>query len=203
MLMEAVRLFHRGGFVMYPLLLCSISIVAIALERFRYYRGNALGADELTTAVSRQLKAGKWDEALQLCEQTPGAVARVLAAGLRERETAAVKEAFESATAWEAAELRKYLGYLDLIVTMSPLLGLLGTVVGMIGSFSVFDAAGGNPAAITGGVGEALVATAAGLGVAILALTAHSYFCHRLDLLITAIERGCAGVVAAAKDGRS
>lgn len=185
---------------MYPLLLCSISIVAIVLERFRYYRRNIRQPAGLSETLGAKVAAGDWEGAARLCEQSPGIVARVLAAGLRLRgDTAAMKDAFEGTMTWEAAELRKHLGYLDTIVTLSPLLGLLGTVFGMIGSFSVLDLEAGNPSAITGGVGEALVATAAGLSVAVLALVSHSYFCHRLDSLITDVERSCAFVIGKAK----
>ena len=87
-----------------------------------------------------------------------------------------MKESFESLMVAETMGLRKNLSYLDTIVTMAPLLGLLGTVMGMIGSFQVLDIAGSNPSVITGSVGEALIATASGLCVAVLALTVHSYF---------------------------
>ena len=74
---------------------------------------------------------------------------------------------------------------------MAPLLGLLGTVIGMIGSFKVLDVSGDNPALITGGVGEALIATATGLCVAVLALVVHSYFSNRLDGILTDVENVC------------
>ena len=87
------------------------------------------------------------------------------------------------------AQLRDKLDYLGIIVTMSPLLGLLGTIVGMIGAFSIFNLQAGAPLAITGGIGEALIATATGLCVAILSLCAHSYFSHRMDNIITNMEQ--------------
>ena len=79
---------------------------------------------------------------------------------------------------------------------MAPLLGLLGTVVGMIGSFRVLDVAGDNPALITGGVGEALIATATGLCVAVLALIVRSYFSNRLDSILTDVENVCTLVIS-------
>ena len=88
-----------------------------------------------------------------------------------------------------AAVLRQYLNYLDVIVTMSPLLGLLGTVTGMISSFSVLSISEGQPFAITAGVGEALIATATGLMVAILALIVHTYLVQRLDILVSDMEK--------------
>ncbi|MPN54626.1 hypothetical protein SDC9_202298 [bioreactor metagenome] len=94
-----------------------------------------------------------------------------------------------------AARLRENMRFLSAIVTMAPLLGLLGTVIGMINSFSVFNVQSGQPMAITGGVGEALVATAAGLVVAVMALTVHVYFSHRLDQLVTDMEQITALIV--------
>ena len=87
-----------------------------------------------------------------------------------------------------AAKMREYFNYLSAIVTLSPLLGLLGTVIGMINSFSVLNVKAGQPLAITGGVGEALVATATGLCVAILAMVIHTYYSHRLDNVVTDME---------------
>ena len=80
---------------------------------------------------------------------------------------------------------------------MSPLLGLLGTIVGMIGAFSIFNLESGAPIAITGGIGEALIATATGLCVAILSLCAHSYFAHRMDNMITDMEQCCSALLEA------
>ena len=86
------------------------------------------------------------------------------------------------------AKLRNRLYYLNVIVTMGPLLGLLGTISGMITSFSIFNVQSGQAVAITGGVGEALIATAFGLCVAILSLIVHAYFTQRLDRIITDME---------------
>lgn len=192
--------FHKGGLVMYPLLVCSIIAVSIAIERFRCY-GYACGRKRVLLAmVEGQIDAEAWSEAILTCRTYGGMVGRVLAAGLVHRaQIAVMRQSFEEMTCVEATNLRKNLGYLDTIVTMAPLLGLLGTVVGMIGSFQVLDVAGQNPAAITGGVGEALIATASGLCVALIALAIHSYFSHRLDSLITDVETICALAVRKAR----
>ena len=110
-----------------------------------------------------------------------------------------MKESFEEYISVRANGLKRNLNYLDTIVTMAPLLGLLGTVVGMISSFKVLDVAGDNPALITGGVGEALIATATGLCVAVLALTVHSYFSNRLDSVLTDVENVCTVVISKAR----
>ena len=99
--------------------------------------------------------------------------------------------------------LRARLNYLSMIVTLAPLLGLLGTISGMIQSFSVFNLQAGQPMAITGGIGEALVATATGLLVAILALVVHTYFAQRMDTMLTLLEKTMNTLLAgfAANDG--
>jgi len=102
----------------------------------------------------------------------------------------------EAAAISESAKLRQYLNYIESIVTMAPLLGLLGTVTGMIGSFSVLSISEGQPFAITGGVGEALIATATGLIVAIIALILHTYLVQQQDILISQIEDASAMYMA-------
>ena len=110
-----------------------------------------------------------------------------------------MKNAFSDRMSMESINFRRYLDYLSAIVTIAPLLGLLGTVTGMIQTFSVLDA-GGGASAITGGVGEALVATASGLCVAIIAFCVYTYFSHQLDTIVTDTERLCATIVTAKKE---
>jgi biopolymer transport protein ExbB len=192
-LMEISYLFQKGGLVMYPLLGCSVIVVAIAIERFGLYRKAEADLPVLFAGLRPTLVQRDWSAAARLCSMTPGVPAAVLAAGLEQvNEGYGTVENLESVAALEAANLRKNLGYLDTIVTLAPLLGLLGTVIGMISSFSVLNIKTGNPSSITGGVGEALVATATGLCVAVLALIVHSYFSHRLDAIVTDMERACA-----------
>lgn len=188
--LQLVYWFHKGGLVMYPLLLCSVLIVAVAVERFVFFRRSCNRSGDLLRQVEAALHSGAWESAQRAANETGGVIGRILAAGLAQHGVAgAMRESFEESTALEATNLRRNLSYLGTIVTMAPLLGLLGTVVGMIGSFNVLDA--GNPAAITGGVGEALIATATGLCVAVLALAVHTYFSHRLDNVITDVENIC------------
>ena len=97
--------------------------------------------------------------------------------------------ALDTAYSTAAAELRAHLNYLSMIVTLSPLLGLLGTIAGMINSFQIFNLQAGQPMAITGGIGEALIATAAGLCVAIFALVVHTVFAQKMDDILTVIEK--------------
>lgn len=189
-LVSAWSLFQKGGLMMYVLLACSFAVVAITAERVQFYRSlsqtPAAFLQQLQTLLAQQRLA----EALTLCEKTPGAVAQLGQSALTaQQQHRSVEIALESTAMLIAARLREYLNYLSAIVTLAPLFGLLGTVLGMIQSFSVFNLQAGQPAAITGGVGEALVATAAGLCVAALAMISHTYFSHRLDQLCTDMEQ--------------
>jgi biopolymer transport protein ExbB len=182
-----LALLARGGPVMIPLAACSIVALAVILERLWAWRG--LGRSGDAEAVLARAAGGRWEDACQLGEASRSPVARVLAAGIRHRNPAATL-AMEAASRTEAAHLKRFLPVLDTIITLSPLLGLLGTVTGMISAFGVMGQSGMNsPNAITGGVGEALVATAAGLGVAIAALVPFNFFNTRVESMLDTIER--------------
>lgn len=175
---------------MFPLAVCSLFVAAIVVERFWYFRAETSDTAGLLNTLAPFLAAGDWDQSIEACRQSKGCAAAVAQAGLerRSRDIIVVERAIEGAAALKSAKLRDRLQYLEFIVTLAPLLGLLGTVIGMIQSFSVMNLREGQPFAITGGVGEALVATAAGLCVAIFALIAHAYFSRQLDRLITDME---------------
>lgn len=186
---DLIMYFHKGGLVMWPLLACSITVIAIAIERFIYYKS----VDSGTVFASRYcaaVRSGDFAVATELAHKGSGQCAQMLADVAAIAGGKAEKSAFlESRAGIFMATLRDKLDYLGIIVTMSPLLGLLGTIVGMIGAFSIFNVEAGAPIAITGGIGEALIATATGLCVAILSLCAHSYFAHHMDNMITDMEQ--------------
>ena len=195
-----IHLFNSGGFVMYPLLILSLITLAIAVERFYYFRNNRKGSKTFFHGVYHAAAAKDWDVVRQLCSEFPSALSRVIASGMaHDKSEAAMKSAFEDRMSMESISFHRYLDYLSAIVTIAPLLGLLGTVTGMIQTFSVLDN-GGGAAAITGGVGEALVATASGLCVAIIAFCFYTYFDHQLDTLVTDTERLCSTVIGAKKE---
>ncbi len=195
-----IHLFNSGGFVMYPLLILSLITLAIAVERFYYFRNNRKGSKTFFHGVYHAAAAKDWDVVRQLCSEFPSALSRVIEQGMaHDQSEAAMKSAFEDRMSMESISFHRYLDYLSAIVTIAPLLGLLGTVTGMIQTFSVLDN-GGGAAAITGGVGEALVATASGLCVAIIAFCFYTYFDHQLDTLVTDTERLCSTVIGAKKE---
>lgn len=189
-LLQSADLFHKGGPVMYALLFCSVAVVAITAERFLYYRQVTMEFSFLQERLQPLMKTGCIEQAWEICSGSSAVIEQVAADGLlaycRGRN---VEGALENAAAAAAARLRKRLNYLSAIVTLAPLLGLLGTVVGMIDSFSVFNVQAGQPLAITGGIGEALIATATGLCVAITAMAVHTYFAQRLDGFLSDIEQ--------------
>jgi biopolymer transport protein ExbB len=171
---------------MIPLGACSILALAVVLERVWAWRGAGRTRDP--EAVLARAAGGRWVDGFRLGGASRSPIARVLAAGIRHRNPAATL-AMESAAREEASRLRRFLPVLDTIITLSPLLGLLGTVTGMISAFGVMAQSGMNaPTAITGGVGEALVATAAGLGLAIAALVPYNFFNSRAERLLDMIE---------------
>ena len=185
-----IHWFSRGGVVMYLLLLCSVMSLAIIIERFRYFRVKAVNYRQFAAVLAESMEKKSLRELCDSYSQQRSAAGIVVEAGLKAVQRGRDPEpAMENAARLEAAKLKKGLSLLGVTVTLAPVLGLLGTVVGTINSFSVLDLQQGAPMAITGGVGEALVATASGLLVAILALVGHSYYCHRLDSMMTAIEQ--------------
>jgi len=188
----AVTLFQRGGVVMWPLLACSLVAVAQAVERVLHYaheRAADALADKRVDRVIAALAAGRFDEAGDLAANTSSAAGRILAAGLGQRDIA-LQDALNAAAEREIAALRHGLSILDTLITLAPLLGILGTVTGIIRSFHMLSASGAqDPAAVTGGIAEALLTTAAGLIVAILALLPFNFFVSRLKRQARDIEQ--------------
>lgn len=194
---DLIMYFHKGGLVMWPLLACSITVIAIAIERFIYYKGADSGA-AFAASYCATVRGRDIAVATELARKADGACAQLLADAVDNSDSREELSAFlESRAGIFMATLRDKLDYLGIIVTMSPLLGLLGTIVGMIGAFSIFNVQEGAPLAITGGIGEALIATATGLCVAIMSLCAHSYFAHRMDNMITDLEQCCSALLEA------
>ena len=182
---------------MAPILLCSVVAAAIAMERaWTLRRRRVLPAGLVRRALS-QLQEG----AAARAELVPGSpLEQVLAAGVgsagrgRERMQAAMREAVDRAN----HDLQRYLTTLGIVASVTPLLGLLGTVIGMIEVFSALMQAGaGNARALAGGIAEALITTAAGLTVAIPALMFHRYFLRRVDDLTLEMEQAAASLADA------
>ena len=204
LLTTGITFFQKGGMVMYVLLLCSLFVLSIGIERAMYFRrmdsGRAFARDFYLALANN-----KWQKAEQLADHARGALADILFAVIMKKPEARKNPSayMEIQSGIALAKMRKRLYYLSVIVTMAPLLGLLGTISGMITSFSVFNLESGQATAITGGVGEALIATAMDLCVAIISLAVHAYFSQRIENIVTDMEQ-CFSLVetaAAERDG--
>jgi biopolymer transport protein ExbB len=182
-----ISMLAKGGPVMVPLLVCSVLSLAVIIDRCGFWWRRR---DLATSERALQLAAhAKFDEAAEIAGGSRAPGARVIAAGLEHRGPGA-SQAMESVAQDELALARRYLPVLDTVITLSPLLGLLGTVTGMIAAFGVLSTSGMNqPNAITGGVAEALIATAVGLGIAIATLVPYNYFSAKVERAAEVMER--------------
>ncbi|HWP23074.1 MAG TPA: MotA/TolQ/ExbB proton channel family protein [Candidatus Binatia bacterium] len=183
---EVFAVIVKGGIVMIPLIGCSLISLALTIERIMFW--TKLKSKDVLRQILSLVENGEFEQALKLGKTSGQPIARVLAAGIAHRNPAPAK-AMEAAAQAEIPVLKRRLGVLDTIVTLAPLLGLLGTVVGMISSFDIMSEAGmGQPHAVTGGVAEALIATATGLLIAILTLIPYNYFSARVEKEMDAME---------------
>ncbi len=181
--------FLRGGLVMWPLLLCSVISLALTLERWKYFHKEDSGR-VFPQQFCALLRESRWQEAWQLTENTPGEMAalgrKLLSAPpqVRTKESYIVGESRQLLQHFE-----KGLTYLQVIVTLAPILGLLGTITGMMASFDALGTRWENPLAVTAGVGEALITTIFGLLIAIVAICCHTYFAQRVKTLAGELEQ--------------
>lgn len=191
-LVEAVRLLAKGGYVMIPLIGCSVAAVAVLIERYYTIKKAQIDVSQVIRQAEDALYEGDPRRAQELAESQESPVARVIAAGLRSShlgERCAERAMKEQGTR-EVSALSLRLGWLDTIITIAPLLGLLGTVTGMISAFGVIATTEGisTPTAITGGVAEALIATATGLAIAIFTLIGYNNLQERIKEIVVRME---------------
>jgi biopolymer transport protein ExbB len=182
-------IFQKGGFVMYILLFMSLFIVAIAVERYLYFKRNDSGRT-FTQRFFALMEQGKLVDALALSHKTKGATAAIVNKALdgHMEDVGELSSYLDIQSGIELSKFHEHLYFLNVIVTMGPLLGLLGTITGMISAFSILNTSSG-ALGITNGVGEALIATATGIFVALVALVVHSYFKQRIEGIVTDMEQ--------------
>jgi biopolymer transport protein ExbB len=181
-----------GGWLMAPILLCSTLAVAIIIERFWTLRKNRVIPRELSATVEEWAARHELDQRHIMELRTGSPLGRIYAAALdnRQRSREVIKEAVEDSGRHVVHELERFLNTLGTIAGISPLLGLLGTVIGMIEVFSTIMIAGvGDANVLAGGISKALITTAAGLCVAIPALVMHRYFSGRIDAIVVDLEQ--------------
>jgi len=170
---------------MLPLAVCSVVAVTVIVERFFFFR--RIGAINLAETMLNMIGDRRIDEATAMAKNSSLPLIRVMSAGIVNRYHSS--KAMEATGINEIAAMRRGLPVLDTVVTLSPLLGLLGTIIGMIDSFQIMALSGmGQPHAVTGGVAEALIATATGITVAVIALIPYNYFLARIERETETIE---------------
>ena len=183
---------QAGGWLMLPIIACSVVAAAIILERLWTLQPNRVLPKDLTAEVWKWAKNEQLDlQHIQALHQG-SPLGQVLAAGLQNRHESReiVKESIEDTGRHVVHELERYLNPLGTIAAISPLLGLLGTVIGMVKVFAAITASGvGNPSVLAGGISEALITTAAGLTVAIPSLMGYRYLRGRIDGLVVRMEK--------------
>lgn len=197
-----VDLFHKGGPIMYPIAVVTVVAVCIFVERvFWWVRFATKRSVKQLDEVYEKLEAGDLAQAISFSAKSSDPVVRMIHHGLNHRHTS-MQGALEVAAGQELRDAGRYLSAMDTIVTLAPLLGLLGTVTGIMGSFTSIGSSELAVEKVTGGIGEALIATAAGLGIAIGTLVPMNYFHSRLaglkfdleaaanNVLILAVQHG-------------
>ena len=185
-----INLFIKGGPIMYPLLVCSIIALTVIIERTIFWIGEDYRRDQaLVNEVLSLAEKGNWERVRARIGNSKDFTVRILVAGILHREFSIAK-AMETAASDELDRMRQYLPILDTIITVSPLLGIFGTVIGIILSFEMLGSAGiEEPQAVTAGIAQALITTASGLGIAILSLFPFNYFNSRVEKAATTIEK--------------
>jgi len=195
-------LVQKGGPMMYLIILSSILAFGVVIDRIYNLYKARIDADKFMDEITSVLKRNKIIESIEICNKTPGPIAHIVKAGIlkHDRSKPEIREAVEEAAQLEIPRLEKHLPILATIAHIAPLLGLLGTVTGMIKSFQVIQAKAlnlvpVNPGDLAGGIWEALLATVAGLAVAIPTYVAYNYLTSQVDTLVYEMERSATDLV--------
>lgn len=191
-----IHLFNAGGLVMYPLLIFLIASWTIGIERIRLYRQFSQTLSQLKTVTEYDQENKAWSALLNQLESLDNNMVGHLVMSMKAaRNYLNLTNRLEDTVTIVDMDLKRGLNWLSMMVTMAPLLGLLGTVVGMIRSFAAVGGDIGAPTVITGGVSEALIATATGLTVAIIALFFHSYCAYKVNTFIARLEQSFGNIL--------
>ncbi|MDY6971330.1 MAG: MotA/TolQ/ExbB proton channel family protein [Thermodesulfobacteriota bacterium] len=184
------NIFVKGGPVMYPLLACSIIALTVVIERALFWiREDMRRNQPLVDYVLELCRKGDWEAVREQVAESNDYVIRILVSGILHREFSMTK-AMESAASEETKRMSRFIGALDTIITVAPLLGIFGTVIGIIVSFELLGTSGiEHPQAVTAGIAQALITTATGLGIAILSVFPFNYFNARVQNAASTIEK--------------
>ena len=188
--MRVWEVFQSGGPVMWPLLACSFLALVVILERLMFWFGFLRDRDRVLAGEILDLAArGDWDGIREKTALSGDSVIRVLVSGILHRDYDMAR-AMEAEAESQLQRMQKFMGVLDTMITVSPLLGIFGTVLGIITSFKMLGMAGlDDPRAVTGGIAQALITTATGLGIAIMSVFPYNYFNSRIERATHEMEK--------------
>ena len=195
-----VEIVKAGGWLMAPIILCAIIAMGIVLERYWTLQEKRVIPEDLTSKVWAWVSRDALDQSQIQTLHQGSPLGQILAAGLinRDRERTVMKDSIEDTGRHVVHELERYLDALGTIAAITPLLGLLGTVIGMVKVFTAITTHGvGDPTVLAGGIAEALITTGAGLTVAIPALIGYRYYRSRVDALVVNMEKEAIKLVEA------
>ncbi len=190
MVLRLYEIFQSGGPVMWPLLACSLLALTVTCERFFYWERIRRRRDRrLMDELLRLAVEGAWQEIREKCRNCNDPVIRMLAVGILHRDYDMGK-AMEAEAQCRLTRMSRNMSILDTMITVSPLLGILGTVLGIIGSFKMLGTGGAaDPKLVTGGIAQALITTAAGLTISIATVFPYNYFKSRIEHAAHTMEK--------------
>jgi biopolymer transport protein ExbB len=188
-----IEYIQKGGLLMWPILVCSIISIAVFAERFFYFHRATINVGEFLKGLANLIQRRNFAEALHESAGTPGPIARVIHAAIIRHDAprSELREIVQEAGQLEVPRLERYLGVLATLAFLAPLLGLLGTVTGMIEAFGTISSHGGYATVteLSSGIYKSLLTTAAGLVVATPTFVAYSYLSSRVNAILHEIER--------------
>ena len=184
------EIFKNGGPVMYPLLACSLIVMTVVIERIVFWiKCDRFHERTIVDEVLELCRAGDWDTVRLKVAGSKDYLIRILVSGILHREFSMTK-AMESAASDEIRKMRRYMGILDTMITVAPLLGILGTVIGIILSFEALSTSGiEHPETVTAGIAQALITTASGLAIAILTVFPYNFFNSKIENAAQSVEK--------------
>lgn len=209
-LYQSIDILHKAGPVIIPIILCSMFGLAVAIEkRWQLYRAK-IDIEKFLEDILSTVRKLKIKEAVDICESVKSPISRILKAGILkyDRPKEEIRQAMEEASLYEVPKLEKNLTALATVAHISPLLGLLGTVTGLVRSFQVIQLKSSsfapiNPGELAGGIWEALITTVAGLAVAIPMFVIYNYLVSKVNSFVLEMERSATELVNFLSEGRS
>jgi biopolymer transport protein ExbB len=182
----------KGGPILWIILALAIPVIAILIERLLYFKRIAADEDKLFNRVKGAIEKGHYDEALAICDTVEAPLAALIRAGIEYRSLPEpdLKEAVRDAAVRELPQVERTISVVNIIGNISPLLGLLGTVSGIINSFNVLGSFGAvtDPSVLAKGISEALLTTAAGIVIAVPAMIVYAWLSSKANAVISRLE---------------